>query len=100
MSILDLFSFKKQAQAVFSAANIKAVLDKARAAIIEKAQDTVLKGYEKKEWVDVVVISAIKNKTQYCTNKLVLWLVDRIIDSVPTITQAIYDYLKEKVENL
>jgi hypothetical protein len=33
-------------------------------------------------------------------NKIVLWLVDKFIEILPTITQLIYEFLKEKVESL
>ena len=33
-------------------------------------------------------------------NGLIKWLLDQIIKAIPTVTQLIYDFLKEKVENL
>lgn len=99
MSIFDLFTFKKQAESVFSKENIQKVLETAKEAIIEQAKNN-FPGSEKKTKVDAKVIYLISNATSGCTNKLVLWLVQLIVKSIPAITQKIYDFLKEKVENL
>lgn len=99
MGLFDIFTFKKQAQEVFSKENIKEVMDKARAAIIEQVK-AKYPGPEKMVAVQIAVTTLISSKVSGCTNKLVLWLVDLIIKAVPTVTQAIYDFLKEKVQNL
>lgn len=99
MSIFDIFTFKKQAQSVFSLENVKGLFSTARAAIVEQAKAKIL-GQEKKAKVDATVIYFIQSKTEHCTNGLVLWLIGLLIKSIPTITQAVYDYLKEKVASL
>ena len=99
MSIFDVFTFKKQAEQVFSKENIKSILDLARTAIIEQIKNN-FPGEEKKAKVDAQVIYAIQQKITGCSNKLILWLIGLIIKNIPSITQKIYDFLKEKVENL
>ena len=99
MSIFDVFTFKKEALKVFTAENVKEVFDKARAAIIAQAKEN-FPGEEKKKAVDAIIICVIEGKTKDCNNKLVLWVVDLLKKAVPTITQAVYNFLKEKVEEL
>ena len=99
MSIIDIFTFKKQAEQVLSKANLESVLEIAREAIIEQAQNNY-PGEEKKAKVDAQVIYAIQKKIEGCSNKLVVWLLRLLIKSIPSVTQKIYDLLKEKVENL
>ena len=99
MSIFDIFTFKKQAEQIFSKENIKSVLDLAREAIIAQVKNN-FPGVEKKAKVDAQVIYKIQAIAGGCTNKLVLWLLALIIKNIPSITQKIYDFLKEKVENL
>ena len=100
MSIFDIFSFKKEAGKVFTKENFAHIMETARLAIIEQAKDKVAKGYEKKFIVDEKVISTINILKESCKNGLVIWLLDRIIQVVPTVTQLIYNFLQEKVENL
>ncbi len=99
MSIFDVFTFKKEALNVFTPANFSAVMAKAREEIIKQVKSKV-PGPEKKALVDNVVIAKIREFRNNCKNKLVLWVIDQIIKVVPTVTQLIYDFLKEKVENL
>lgn len=99
MSLFDLLTFKKDAVQVFSVENIVSILSSAKDKIVEQAKEAI-KGAEKKAIVDAFVIKLIREKTKNCKNKLVLWVVDRIIDVVPRITQLIYEFLKEKIENL
>ena len=99
MSIFDIFSFKKEATKVFTKENFSAVLEKAREEIIKQVNSSLL-GSEKKALVDNAVIAKIREFRSTCKNKLVLWVVDELIKLIPTVTQFIYDFLKEKVENL
>lgn len=99
MSIFDVFSFKKEATKVFTKENFSAVLEKAREEIIKQVNSSLL-GSEKKALVDNAVIAKIREFRSTCKNKLVLWVVDELIKLIPTVTQFIYDFLKEKVENL
>ena len=99
MSILDIFTFKKQSQSVFSLENVKGLFNTARTAIVEQVK-AKYPGNEKKAKVDAAVIYYIQERVKNCTNGLVLWLVGLLIKSVPTITQTIYDNLKEKVNSL
>ena len=99
MGLFDLFSFKKDSQKAFSKEFFTDVFSTAREAIISLAKDNI-PGIEKKEKVDAIVTATIYAKTVEVKNKYVLWLIDRFIELVPTITQLIYDFLKEKVESL
>lgn len=99
MGLFDLFTFKGQITDLFSATNIRSIFDKAKTTIIEQVKEKY-PGKEKMAVVEIAVSNAISNKAAGCTNKLVLWVVNLILKNVPVITQAIYDYLKEKVENL
>ena len=99
MGLFDVFSFKKEAQKVFNKENFNTVLKTAREAIISFVDKDIL-GVQKKKRVDEIVIAKIIELTASIKNGLVLWLVDRIIELVPIITQLVYDFLKEKVENL
>ena len=99
MSIFDVFTFKKQAQNVLTTANIKDVLGTAKEAIVNQAK-VKISGQEKKEAVDLIVTTLIQNKTKGITNGLLLWVISLIIKAVPTVTQLVYDFLKQKVENL
>lgn len=99
MGIFDIFTFKKEAEKVLTPENFSEVLQKARGEIIKQAKANI-PGIEKKTLVDNAVIVKIREFRSTCKNKIVLWLLDQIIKVVPTITQLIYDFLKEKVENL
>lgn len=99
MGLFDAFSFKREAQKVFNKENFHKILLVAREAIVSFAKDN-MPGVEKKKRVDEIVSIKIRELVAGISNKLVLWLVNRIIDIIPVITQLIYDFLKEKVENL
>lgn len=99
MSIFDAFSFKKEANKVFTRENFTHVLGVARVAIVEQAK-TNYPGVEKKFNVDEKVIATVRVLKDSCKNGLIKWVLDRIIDAIPAITQLIYDFLKEKIENL
>ena len=99
MGLFDVFSFKKEAQKVFTKENFNTVLNTAREAIISFVNKEIL-GSEKKKRVDEIVIAKIIELTVNVKNGLVLWVIDKLIDLVPVVTQLIYNFLKEKVENL
>ena len=99
MGLFDVFSFKKEAQKVFTKENFNIVLKTAREAIISFVGKEML-GEDKKKRVDEIVVVKIIELTANVKNGLVLWVIDKIIDLVPTVTQFVYDFLKEKVENL
>ncbi len=99
MGLFDVFTFKKEAVKVFSKENIVATLNLAKEKIVEKAQEAIA-GNEKKEIVDKIVIDFIKEKAKVTNNKVVLWFVDKVIEIIPSITQTVYDFLKERIENL
>lgn len=99
MSIFDVFSFKKEAGKVFTKENFAHIMETAKVAIIEQVKAKI-PGVEKKFIVDEKVIAPLNILKDSCKNGLVKWLLDRIIDIIPTVTQLIYEFLKEKIENL
>lgn len=102
MIIFDIFTFKKEATKVFSKENFQHILETAKDEIIKQAKENVnAKGPEKKIIVDKIVIAKIEVlKETYKKNGLIVWLLNLIIKVIPTVTQLIYEFLKEKVENL
>ena len=99
MSIFDIFTFKKEASYLFTSENFATVLEKAREEIISHANEAI-PGPEKKVLVDNIVIFQIKEFRNTFKNKLILWIIDQIIKTIPTVTQLVYDFLKEKVKDL
>lgn len=99
MSILDVFTFKKDSAKIFSKENFAHILGIAREEIIKQAKKAI-SGAEKKLNVDKEVIEKINILKSTCKNNLILWLLDRIIEIIPTVTQLIYNFLKEKIESL
>ena len=60
-----------------------------------------LEGTEKKAAVDKAVCDYIDSKFKDCKNIMLLALISYAKDKlVPTVTQTIYNLLKEKVDNL
>lgn len=101
MGLFDVFTFKKESGKVFSKENFKELFQEARSHIIELAKENI-PGEEKKRALDTLLTARIYAKVAKLRvkNKIVLWLVDGFIDVLPTITQLIYEFLKEKVESL
>lgn len=99
MGIFDIFTFKKEAEKVLTKENFAIILETAKREIIFRTK-SVLPGPEKMELVNNVVIEKIREFRKTCKNGIVLWIIDQIIKVVPTVTQLVYDFLKEQVENL
>ena len=99
MGLFDIFTFRKDADKIFSSENISGLFDLVKDKIIEQI-DKKIKGDEKKATVDYFVVNYIREKVKGCTNKYVLWVVSIIIAEVPKITQIMYNFLKAKIENL
>ena len=99
MSIIDIFTFKKEGKKIFSKENFIEILKLAREKIVEQAKENI-PGIEKKIIVDEIVIAKITAWKNTCKNKMVAWVLDRIIEVIPSVTQLVYDFLKEKVESL
>ena len=99
MSILDIFSFKKEASKIFNKENFTLIMETAKNEIVRQIKTTIT-GTEKKVIVDAFVISKIRELCVPCSNKMVLWVVEQIVKAIPSITQTIYNFLKEKIENL
>ena len=101
MGLFDVFSFKKEASKVLTKESFTEVLELARIKIAELAKAN-FPGEEKKKQVDAIVINRIYDKVKEANikNKLVLWIVEKLIDLIPRVVQLVYNFLKEKVENL
>lgn len=101
MGLFDVFSFKKESSKVFNKEVFSEVLEEARELIIAFAKEK-MPGEEKKKSVDSILTEKINFKITELNikNKLVLWLVDQLIGLLPKVTQLIYEFLKEKVNNL
>ena len=100
MSILDIFNFKKKIQEVATKENVESIIGIARDKILEQAKDKATKGIQKMDNVVDEVIEFIEEKI-YSDNKIVQWVIDNIlIPNIRTITQAIYDLLKQTVKGL
>ena len=99
MGLFDIFSFKKEGKAVFTKEVFKEVLETAKDAIIRMAKENI-PGQEKKNQVDRLVITKILVLTTNVKNGLVLWVINRIIDLIPVVTQLVYDSLKARIEEL
>lgn len=99
MSIFDIFSFKKEATSFFTKDNFENILKTAREAIIAEIKSNI-PGQDKKNVVDAIVLAKVDALTVTVKNGIVLWLVGLLKGVIPSVTQMVYDFLKEKVENL
>lgn len=101
MGLFDAFSFKREAAKVLNKETFVEVLKLAREKILELAKKNI-PGQEKKAILDEFLTLKIRSKVKEgkITNKYVLWLIDKIIEILPSVTQIVYELLKEKVENL
>lgn len=101
MGLFDVFSFKKEAAKVLNKEVFVEILKLAREKILELAKKNI-PGQEKKEMLDEFLVLKIRSKVKEgkITNKYVLWLVEKLIEILPSVTQIVYEFLKEKVENL
>ena len=101
MSIFDIFSFRKEFRKIFSKENCEKVLLSIRAKIVELAKASI-PGQEKKELLDHHIINIIDVfvLNHGIKNKIILWIIEKVKEFIPSLTQIQYDFLKEKVENL
>ena len=99
MGIFDVFSFKSAAKMVFTKENFVYILTLAKEEIIARAKEEI-EGRVKKAQVDLIIQGAIDKIVSDCKNKLVVWVVDQIKKSIPSITQLVYDFLKARIEEL
>ena len=98
--VLGAFSFKDAFAAVFSAENINEFFSFVRGEIVEYVAKKDLLGEEKKKAVDAKAIEWVELKCKG-KNGIVDWIVDRVlIPLIPDLTQRVYDFLKEFVQDL
>ncbi len=94
----SIFSFKKEAATIFTRSNIVKVLDFAKGEIIAKV-NTELSNEQKKRAVDEAVIVFIDNHFK-SDNAIVKFILEKIEDIIPAITQSIFDFLKDRIDGL
>ena len=99
MSIFDIFNFKKDLQEVATKANFDDLRGVIKSAIIKQIKSKIA-GEKKMDKVVDTVVDWVK-KHVHSKNKIVQWLIDRIlIPNVRLLAQAIYDDLKEVIKGL
>ena len=99
MGLLDVFSFKKAFQAVYTPENFELI----NAIIKEKIIDLVKEKFPGQEKMDKVVEAVVDfiRKHMASNNGIVNWITEVIlIPNVRKIAQAVYDALKQKVKDL
>ena len=100
MSILDLFTLKKDLTQTVKPDYLSALDFFIALKIKEQAKETGLKGIEKFNIVKAKVIEYIHIHFK-SNNKIVQWIINTfIIEPIEGKIQSIYDTLKEKVSNL
>lgn len=100
MSIFDAFNFKKKFQEIATKENFDLLRAVIKEEIKKQAKENSKKGEEKMNAVVEKAIAYIK-KHMHSSNSLVQWIVDNVlIKGIRNITQAIYNDLKEIIENL
>lgn len=100
MSILDIFSFKKDLEKIVTVENFNLIKNSIKEDIILYAKDQVLRGHAKMNKVVERVIKVIEEKIK-SNNKIVQWIIDNIlIKNIRLVAQSIYDDLKATVEGL
>lgn len=100
MSFFGIFSVKTDAKKTFCIQSIKEFFAFIRREIIGYVEAKDLLGSEKKEAVDEKVVEYVEGKF-IGSNTVLNWLVRKIfIPVIPTITQAVYDLLREHVDGL
>lgn len=99
MNILDIFSFKKSFQEVVTTENIASLREVAKNAIIKQIKSKI-KGDKKMDKVVDTIVAWVQEHI-HSKNSIVQWIIDNVlIPNVRLIAQAIYDDLKERIENL
>ena len=98
--VVGAFSFKNAFAVVFSADNINEFFSFVRGEIVDYVAKKDLLGEEKKKAVDAKAIEWVELKCKG-ENGIIDWIVDHIlIPLVPELTQRVYDFLKEFVQDL
>lgn len=99
MGLLDVFSFKKAFQSVYTPENFELINAIIKEKIIELVKEK-FPGQEKMDKVVEAVVDFIR-KHMASNNGIVNWITEVIlIPNVRKIAQAVYDALKQKVKDL
>ena len=99
--LTSVFTFKRDFQNVFTNEKVKEFFKIARDLIIKYRDFKELSGEEKKKRVDEFLTNWLfENVATKTDNAIICWLLGILIYNVPTITQFIYDFLKENIEGI
>lgn len=95
----NIITFKDKFREVFTQENIEKAIKEIKEAIEKYEEYKNLTGEEKKERVDEHIEEWL-DENWHSDNDKVQWIIDRVIDLVPTITQICYNLLVEKFTKL
>lgn len=99
--LTSVFTFKKDFQTVFTNEKVKEFFKIARDLIIKYRDFKELSGEEKKKRVDEFLTNWLfENVVSKTDNAIICWLLGILIYNVPTITQFVYDFLKDNIEGI
>ena len=97
----SVFTLKRDFQNVFTNEKVKEFFKTARELIIKYRDFKELSGEEKKKRVDDYLTEwLLENVIEKTDNAIINYLLGILIYNLPTITQFIYDFLKEKIEGI
>lgn len=96
--LTSIFTFKKETIKVFCKENIGLLCEEIKKQIIERVNEQIT-GAEKKAKVDAYIIDFIEAKF-HSENVIVQFVIDKLVEAVPMLTQFVYDYLKKHISGL
>lgn len=97
--IKNILTFKTKFAEVITSEKVKECLE-AGTKLIEKYNEVhELTNEEKKRKVDCHLYDYI-NEHLHSDNGLVQWIINRILDAIPFITQFIYDLIKKNIKGI
>lgn len=94
----SIFNFKTKSAETFNKDSLAVLADFIKATIINRI-GTELSNAEKKVAVDNAVTNFVRNSFK-SDNVFVQFLIEKLIEAVPLITQIVYDFLKDRIEGL
>ena len=95
----NIVTFKDKFREVFTKENIEKAVDEIKEAIEKYEEHKNLTGEEKKQRVDEHIIEWL-DENWHSDNDKVQWVINRVIDLTPIITQICYNLLVTKFTKL
>ena len=95
----NIVTFKDKFKEVFTKENIEKAVDEIKEAIEKYEEYKNLTGEEKKQRVDEHIIEWL-DENWHSDNDKVQWVINRVIDLTPIITQICYNLLVTKFTKL